>query len=113
MHRNPMGYLGLLGFVGLLGLVTGNYRFFLFFPFGVFNLFLIRGTDERLDRNLKTACRNAFMYTLVDLTFTLVYLPLIQPTSRTIERVVGVAFIGTVIVFVSSWVYHQLVRPAE
>lgn len=53
------------------------------------------------------------MYTLVDLTFTLVYLPLIQPTSRTIERVVGVAFIGTVIVFVSSWVYHQLVRPAE
>lgn len=113
MHRNPLGYLGMLGFVGLLGLVTGDYRLFLFFPFGVFSLFLIRGTDERLDRNLKAACRNAFMYTLVDLTFTLAYLPFIQPTRRSLGLVVGIAFIGTVFVFVFSWVYHQLVRPAE
>ena len=113
MHRNPMGYLGLLGFIGLLGFVTGNYGLCAFFSFSIFGLFLVRGTDERIDRNLSRACRNAFMFTLIDLTLTLAYAPFITSTSENSKLALGIAFIGTVAVFVFTWVYHQLIRPAE
>lgn len=107
-----MGYLGLFGFVSLLGFVTSNYRLFLFLPLSIFGLLLVRGTDERLDHNLNNACRNAFMFTIIDLMFTLSYLPLITSTGET-STAFGIAFIGTVAVFVFTWVYHNLVRPAE
>jgi hypothetical protein len=82
------------------------------FPLQCFRVILVRRTDERLDRNLKSACKNAFMFTMMDSVLTLSYLPYITSTDET-SLALGIAFVGTVAVFVSSWVYHQLVRPAE
>ena len=70
MRRNKLGYLGLLGLAGLLGFLN----FWLFSLFSFFTWFaFLRGMDERIDRNVGRAARNAFIFDTIVATFTLAY----------------------------------------
>ena len=62
-RKNDLGYLGLLGLIGLYGLVNGNFWLLGFFGyFGFFAMLRGSGNDERNDRNINRACRNAFVF---------------------------------------------------
>jgi len=58
MKTNKISYLGLLGLTGLLGL----YNVWLFTLFNLFTLFIFIKADERLEKNVGLASRNAFLF---------------------------------------------------
>lgn len=75
MRKNKLGYLSLLGSIGLLGLVTGNSGFYGFFGFfGFISMLHGKGSDERIDRNIERACRNAFAFDTVMAAFSIAYM---------------------------------------
>ena len=72
MKKKKLGYLGFLGLSGFLGLVTGNLWLLSFF--GFFGFFgMLRG-DERIDRNIDRACRNAFAFYVIITTLSMIYI---------------------------------------
>jgi len=107
MRKNKVGYLGLLGFLGLLGLITGNNGFYGFFGFfGFLSALWGRGTDERVDRNIEKACRNAFIFTMITSTL---FVALIA-TLRTLDvfpTAFSILFAGNIMLFVASFVYYD------
>jgi len=108
MKRNPMGLLGLLALIGLLGFVTGKYELFLLFFFAIFGIFLLKGGDERMDRNLNLACRNAFMFIIIDFVLTFSYFTFFTPTIETYKWAFGIGFNGTIVALDLTWIYYQL-----
>jgi len=107
MQGNKMGYLGLFGFLGLLGLVTGNPGFYGFFGFfGFLSALWGRGSDERVDRNVNRACRNAFVFTMAASSLFIAYIA----TLRAIEIfpwAFSVLFAGGMTIFVASFIYYN------
>jgi hypothetical protein len=74
MRRNNLGYLGFLGLLGLLGPGTGNFWLLGFVGFfGFFGMLRKSGNDERNDRNINRACRNAFAFDTMVVTFSMAY----------------------------------------
>jgi len=74
MRKNKIGYFGVLGFLGLLGL-TGNLGFYGFFGFfAFFSAFEGKGSDERVERNINRACRNAFIFITITSALSLAYI---------------------------------------
>jgi hypothetical protein len=69
MRKNNLGYLGFLGLTGLLGFA--NFWLFSFFSF--FMLFVFLRGDERIDRNIGRASRNAFVFDTIVATFSIAY----------------------------------------
>jgi len=75
LRKNKLGYLSLLGLIGLLGLVTGNFGFYGFFGFfGFISMLRGKGSDERIERNIGRACRNAFAFDTVMAAFFVAYI---------------------------------------
>jgi len=58
MKTNKIGYLGFIGLTGLLGLY--NIPLFSLFTFCI--LFIFLKNDERMEKNIGVATRNAFIY---------------------------------------------------
>jgi hypothetical protein len=58
MKISKLSYLGFLGLTGLLGL----YNNWLFSLFNLFSLFILIKTNERLEKNVGLASRNAFLF---------------------------------------------------
>ncbi|MFQ6126567.1 MAG: DUF3796 domain-containing protein [Candidatus Heimdallarchaeota archaeon] len=107
MRRNLVGNLGFLGFMGLLGLVTGNPGFYGFFGFfGFFSVIWGRGTDERVDRNINRACRNAFIFFIIALALFISYMATLQD-SEVISKAFSVLFAGSLILFIASYIYYN------
>jgi hypothetical protein len=74
MRKNNLGYLGFLGLLGLVGPLTGDYWLLGFFGFfGFFGMLKKSGNDERNDRNINRACRNAFAFDTVVATVAYAY----------------------------------------
>jgi hypothetical protein len=73
-ERNNLGYLGFLGLLGLLGPLTNYWLLGFFGFFGFFGMLKESGNDERNDRNINRACRNAFAFYVVIATISMVYL---------------------------------------
>ena len=74
MRKNNLGYLGFLGLLGLLGPITGDYWLIGFSGFfGFFGMLKESGNDERTERNINRACRNAFAFDTVVATFSYAY----------------------------------------
>ena len=74
MRKNDLGYLGFLGLLGLLGPLTGDYWLLGFLGFfGFFGMLRGSGNDERNDRNIGRACRNAFAFDTIVATFSMAY----------------------------------------
>jgi len=106
-QKNKMGYLGLLGFLGLLGLVTGNPGFYGFFGFfGFMSALWGRGTDERVDRNVNRACRNAFVFIMGASTFFITYIAALRAVEA-FPLAFSVLFAGSMILFVASFIYYN------
>jgi hypothetical protein len=107
MRKSKTVYLGLLGFLGLLGLFTGNYGLYGFFGFfGFFSPLGGRGSDERVERNVNRACRNAFVFDLGVSALFIVYIA----TSRVIEAFApafAIIFAGSLILFTASFIYYD------
>ena len=102
MRKNKLGYLGFLGFTGLLGFV--NFWLFSFFCFCTLFVFL-RG-DERIERNIGRACRNAFVFNTIVVTFSLAYITLSEAFGAA-PLFVAVLSQGLTIFSVSYWYYNQ------
>jgi len=108
VRRNSVSYLGLLGFVGLLGLATGNYGFYGFFGFfGLLSALRGKGTDERVDRNVKRSCRNAFVFTMVASTFFIAYMAAFHVLDL-FPAAFSVLFAGNIVLFVASFIYYDM-----
>ncbi|MCL1976569.1 MAG: DUF3796 domain-containing protein [Candidatus Bathyarchaeota archaeon] len=69
MKKNKLSYLGLLGLTGLLGL----YNPLLFSLFTLFTLFIFIEADERIEKNVGLASRNAFLFYSIFSTILLAY----------------------------------------
>jgi hypothetical protein len=69
MKRNNLGYLGFLGLTGLLGFA--NFWLFSFFSF--FMLFVFLKGDERIDRNIGRASKDAFVFDTIVATLSIAY----------------------------------------
>lgn len=107
MRRNLVGYLGLLGFMGVLGLVTRHPGFYGFFGFfGLFSALWGRGTDERVDRNINMACRNAFIFFIIALALFISYMATLQDLE-VVPLAFTVLFAGSLILFVGSFIYYN------
>ena len=78
MRKNKLGYLGFLGLTGLLGFAS----FWLFSFFSFFILFVFLKTDERIDRNIGLASRNAFIFDTIIATFLIAYIASSKPSTR-------------------------------
>jgi hypothetical protein len=103
MRKNKLGYLGLLGLLGLLG-IAGNTGFFGFFgAFGFFAM-LKNSSDERIDRNIDRASRNAFVFDIIVSSSLLSYVAL----SETLDAlpVFIVALFQGIVVFGLSFYYY-------
>jgi xanthine/uracil/vitamin C permease (AzgA family) len=102
MRKNKLGYLGFLGFTGLLGVV--NVWLFAFFSF--FTLFVFLKGDERTDRNIGRASRNAFIFDTILIVFSLAYVT----SSKTYEAMpmfVALLSQGLTLFSLSYWYYDN------
>ena len=107
MRRNAVGYVGLLGFLGLLGLITGNPGYYGFFGFfGFLAALWGRGSDERVDNNVNRACRNAFIFAMVASASFISYMGILR-ASEILSIAFSVAFAGSLILFVASFIYYN------
>jgi hypothetical protein len=77
LRKNKFGYLGFLGFLSLLGF----FNIWLVFLFGFFGFFGMLKEDERIERNINRACRNAFAFDSIIATLAIAYIAL----SRTFD----------------------------
>jgi len=106
MRKSNMGYLGLLGFLGLLGLVTGNFGFYGFFGFfGFLSTLWGKGSDERIERNINLACRNAFAFDTVTSAFSLAYIAAFK-AAEAWPMALTFPFVG-ILLFAFSYIYYD------
>lgn len=113
MKNNPIGYLSVLGLIGVIGLLLGNSWLATFGGFFSFAIAFSDRYDERTERNVNRACRNAFI--LVVFGYNIVtaiasYLITVEPYSEAfaffplgITLVYGLAFLA----FISSYYYYR------
>ena len=102
MRKNNFGYSGLPGLTGLLGFV--NFWLFSFFSF--FALFAFLKGDERIDRNIGRATRNAFIFDTIVATFSMAYVA----SSKTFDAMPLFAALlsqGLTIFGLSYWFYAE------
>ncbi len=105
--RNNMGYLGLIGFLGLLGLITGNSGFYGFFgAFGFFGALGGKGSDERVERNINRACRNAFVFNAMTSSFSLAYAGVFKAVES-YPLLLAIPFVGSMLLFALSYIYYD------
>ncbi len=100
MRKNKIGYLGALGFLGLLGLITQNSGFY-----GFFGAFGGRGSDERVEKNIDRACRNAFIFTTITSALSLAYIA----TLKAVEiwpLALSLPFIA-IVLFALFYIYYD------
>jgi len=105
--RNNIGYLGFLGLLGLLGLITGNSGFYGFFgAFGFFGALGGKGSDERVERNINRACRNAFVFNAMASSLSIAY----AGGFKAIESyplLLVIPFVGSMLLFALSYIYYD------
>jgi len=107
MSKSVVGYLGLLGPLGLLGLLTGNTGFYGFFGFfGFLSALWGRGTDERVERNVDKACRNAFLFATVASAFFIASIAMFR-VLEAFPLAFSVLFTGSMLMFVASFIYYD------
>ena len=102
MRKNNFGYAGLLGLIGLLGFAN----FWLFFNFSFFALFAFLKGDERTDRNVGRATRNAFVFDTIVATLSIAYVV----SSKTFDAMplfVALLSQGLTIFGLSYWFYEE------
>ena len=104
MSKSVVGYLGLLGPLGLLGLLTGNTGFYGFF--GFLSALWGRGTDERVERNVDKACRNAFLFATVASAFFITSIAVFR-APEAFPLAFSILFAGSMLMFVASFIYYD------
>ena len=100
MRKNKIGYLGVLGFLGLLGLITQNSGFY-----GFFGFFGGRGSDERVEKNINRACRNAFIFITITSALSLAYIAAFKAVEIW-PLALSLPFIA-IIVFALFYIYYD------
>jgi len=101
MKKNNLAYLGLLGLTGLLGL----YNTWLFSLFSLFTLFIFIKADERIEKNVGLASRNAFLFYALLSTTLLAYI-LVTKTYDTLP-LIFVSLSQGVTIFSVSYAYYN------
>lgn len=109
--RNIAKYLGLLGVLGVLGFVTGNPGFYGFFGFfGFFGTLIGKGGDERVERNIDRACRNAFVFVTLMSAFSFAYVGVGVGSFNGVgayPQLLALIFVGSMLLFAASYVYYD------
>lgn len=105
--RNKIGYLGFLGFLGLLGLFTGNTGFYGFFgAFGFFGAMGGYGSDERVEKNMNRAGKNAFIFATLATSLSFAYLGIFKGVEA-YHPLLALPFAGSILLFVLSYTYYD------
>ncbi len=105
--RSITPYLGLLGLLGVLGVITGNPGFYGFFGFfGFFGTLIGRGSDERVERNIDRACRNAFVFVTLASAFSFAYVGSFN-VVEIYPQLLALTFVGSMLLFALSYVYYD------
>jgi len=105
--RNNIGYLGLLGLLGILGFITGNSGFYGFFGFfGFFGAIGGRGSDERVEKNINRACRNAFVFIIVASSISLAYAGSFNDVES-YPLLLAIPFAGSMLLFALSYIHYD------
>ena len=100
LDKTKFGYLGFLGLLSVLSLI--NYWLLAFL--GFLALFALLKGDERIDRNVNQAGRNAFAYDTVIATANLSYLSLSK--NYVAVPLFAVLLMEAVTVFGLSFAYY-------
>lgn len=104
MKKSPQ-YLGFLSFLSLIYFVTWNTTFLVFIAFALY--FTSRKKiDERLQKNIGLATRNAFVYVVLVGIMSLVYIDLVQDNSI-FPLAFTLLFSGSIIVHVISYFFYN------
>jgi len=86
----------------------GNNGFYGFFGFfGFFSALWVRGSDERVDRNVEKACRNAFVFTMIASTLFVAFIASLRALD-VFPTAFSVLFAGNIMLFVASFVYYDV-----
>jgi len=104
--KNAFWYLGFLSIVSLLYFIEGKTAFLSFLGFipyfAMYNL-----NDERLERTIGRATRNAFMYTIFFGVGTIVYIYLTKSNTELFAPAFVFLFGGSLIVCLLSVFYYD------
>ncbi|MBN1861022.1 MAG: DUF3796 domain-containing protein [Candidatus Thermoplasmatota archaeon] len=74
--KNTLWYLGFLSLLSLLYFQNHDSGFLLFLSFILFFFTYLAKKDERIDKNIGRATRNAFLYTMISSDVSIVYINL-------------------------------------
>ncbi len=103
--KNALWYLGFLSPLCLLYFVTGNIGFAGFAAFAVY--FTVYGeNDERLQRNVGLATRNAFLYVVFAGAASIIYTTIIKDNSI-FPVAFTLLFSGSIIICVLSYFFYN------
>ncbi len=102
MKTNKLGYLGLLGLTGLFGFADPTlfslFSFFTLFVFGI-------KADERINKNIGSASRNAFIYDTIIATLAMVYV--VASKSFEASPIFPILLTQGITIFAVSYWYYQ------
>lgn len=103
--KNTLWYLGFLSPLSLLYFITGDIGFAAFAAFAVY--FTVYGeNDERLQRNVGLATRNAFLYVVFAGAISIIYITLIRDKSI-FPLAFTLLFSGSIIICVLSYFFYN------
>ena len=102
---NPPRYFGFLSLLSLLYFFTGNISYICFVAFALY--FTSRKKiDERLQKNMGLATRNAFIYVVLTGITSSTYISLVQNNSL-FPLAFTLLFSGSIIVHVLSYLFYN------
>jgi hypothetical protein len=104
--KNTLWYLGFLSFLSLLYFENHDPGFLLFLSFILFFFTYLAKKDERIDKNIGRATRNAFLYTMISSAVSIVYINL-QGDFSLYQWAFACVIAGTLGICVVSFLYYD------
>ena len=105
--KSALWYLGFLSLLSLLYFESGNPGFFGFLAFLPYFV-IYRMSDERIERNIGRATRNAFLFAVLAGSASLVYIRLTGMGNDAFVEAFGLLLGGLLAVCLGSLVYYEM-----
>lgn len=104
--KNILWYLGFLSLLSLLYIQNYDSGFLFFLSFILFFFTYLAKKDERIDKNIGRATRNAFLYTMVSSAASIVYINL-KGDFMLYQWAFACVIAGTLGICVLSFLYYD------
>jgi len=104
--KNILWYLGFISILSILYLIKNDPGFLLFLSFAMFFFTYFAKTDERINQNIGRAARNAFIYTMLSSTLSILYINLTEKISF-YQWAFAIVITGALVICVLSFIYYD------